>query len=396
MARVGRSSRAPAGVTLVPVPARKPSGLLVLAAVLVVLVVFVGIALLWRSGGEAPGSQAALGGPSLAVPTASAALTATPVATPPPTAPGPIGTPPPRVSVSLGPVPTCPPGTSPGEPGPVDQARPAGFVGHLAFDRRAGRLLALAEAGTGPVETWTFDVCSNTWIRMHPNREPPSFAFRPLVYDVDSDLTIGVDYGPDGGPLGRVWAYDLATDTWTEKAGPTDKELRAYDPLTGLVIADGPIGDLWNYDVETATWSPIGQPSAGEAGVSSYDASVDRFIVLGNRMGGPSWLFDIRTRTWSRSGAPTPIVERNWAVPTVTYDEAAERTVFVGSSAWASYDAAADRWEVLPEAGGSLAYDPLNRRLVVLGGTGIACLGDVVAFDLVTRECAVLLGPGNG
>ena len=113
----------------------------------------------------------------------------------------------PTVVPPVGQVFVCPPGSTPDQPEPVDQARPPdGFV-WAAFDRRAGRGVAITDAGDG-VETWTFDVCSNTWTRMHPNREPPSAG--PLVYDVDSDVTIEVEYA---GPA-SVWAYDLQANTW--------------------------------------------------------------------------------------------------------------------------------------------------------------------------------------
>ncbi len=127
--------------------------------------------------------------------------------------------------------PACPAGTNPDEPGPVNQARPSPyFATAMAFDRRAGRLVVVT-GSYGLVETWAFDVCTNTWTRMDPNREPPSFG--RLVYDVDSDATIAVD-----GSTGHLWAYDLQANTWTEKAVvPAEVTLGAYDPVSGLVVA---------------------------------------------------------------------------------------------------------------------------------------------------------------
>ena len=301
----------------------------------------------------------------------------------------------PAVVPNLGPVPTCPPGSTPDEPGPVDQARPVGSK-NMAFDRRAGRLVVVVEGGTELVETWTFDVCTNTWSRMHPNREPPGPAWKPLVYDIDSDLTLESAYGPDGAPPVKVWVYDLGADTWTEKVAPTDLTLRAYDPLSGLVLAtkDGTgQPERWTYDVETDTWTLIDQANgpAWHAPLA-YDASVDRIVAYSRP---ETWLFDIRTGTWSSSGSETPVVEPNWAVPTITYDESAERTVVTGSAGMAAYDAAADRWEVLARPGelypNPTVYDPVNGRLV-----GFGWEGDVVAFDLVTREWTVLLEPSEG
>ena len=109
-----------------------------------------------------------------------------------------------RGPFACGLVPTCPPGSTPDTPGPAGQARPPSSPWASAFDRRAGRVVLVApitpDDGPG-VATWTFDVCTNTWTRMHPNREPPTLWAR-LVYDVDSDVTLLVSSR-------SVWAYDL-------------------------------------------------------------------------------------------------------------------------------------------------------------------------------------------
>jgi len=296
----------------------------------------------------------------------------------------------------------CPPGSTPDEPGPVDQARPADHVSKkIVFDRRAGRLVAVMGSadGTAPA-TWTFDVCTNTWTQMHPDREPPEFISGQLVYDVDSDVTISV-------VAGKVWAYDLKANTWTAKGvAPPETLLGAYDPVSGLVVVAS-FGDAvgpWTYDVETDTWTQIrqanGEPCGYELfenGQFGYDASVDRMVVY--RGGG--WgseqrmcLIDMRRGTWSGTPAATP-PDLNTSHTSIAYDEATERTVFSDHRRLAAYDATADRWEILLEAGPGgpslydpMAYDPLNRRFV---GLDQYLPGAVVAFDLVTREWTVLL-----
>ena len=299
------------------------------------------------------------------------------------------------MAVSIGPVSTCPPGSTPDEPGPVDQARPANAaLERIVFDRRAGRLVAVTGAENG-VETWTFDVCTNTWTQMHPDRELPDFVGE-LVYDVDSDATIGI-------VSGKVWAYHLQANTWTEKGvAPSEARLGAYDPVSGVVVAAsayGPIG-LWTYDVETDTWTQIGQVSGEPCGyvLFGYDASVDRLVAYRAAGWGSEkamCLID-RTGTWSGTHAVTPPDLNTGlyaSVPSIVYDEATERTVFSDGRRWAAYDATADRWEILVEAdpGGVpllMAYDPLHRRLV---GVGSGEDRPVVAFDPVTRERTVLL-----
>jgi hypothetical protein len=306
----------------------------------------------------------------------------------------------PAVVLPVGQLFQCPPGSTPDEPGPADQARPD-MGAAVAFDRHAGRLVAVGVTNSmrPTVETWTFDVCTNTWTRMHPNREPPLFDTDQLVYDADSDVTIGILFG-------KVWAYDLQADTWTEKgsawlSAACCAELLAYDPLSGLVVAADD-EELLNYDVESDTWTPIHQANGpADWGMHAYDASVDRIIVY--TFGGDeglepeTWLLDFRTGRWSRSGAETPDVPTGmgtWAA--IAYDEAAERTVVISSDQVAAYDATRDRWEILADVDPveewwphDRVYDPVNRRLV--GGLGGG--STVVAFDLATREWTVLLEP---
>jgi hypothetical protein len=437
----------PPGTALTPVGrrGRGPSAWVVVGLVTVVLVALIGISLVGRSG-AGPGSQAAATGPT-ATATAAAgdSVAATSVATAFPTAPPTPspGTPPPRVAVAVGPVPTCPPGSTPDTPGPSDSG-PADNRPTIAFDRHAGKLVALVGTVAGPVETWTFDVCTNTWTLMHPDREPPPGTGQ-LVYDVDSDVTIASD-----GVW--MWAYDLGANIWTEKgpfapfAHARFPGLRFYDPVSGFVVALGDDGDddtlgleLWSYEVETDTWTPIRQADPLTIGPHyeffAYDASVDRLVAYSRawtawRPGADgewpfearTWLFDLRTGTWSGTGAVTPSEFSagmwGWG-PGIAYDEAAERTVMLGQGHSAAYDAIGDRWETLYEGSASedqlaacgtrpecrhmpqLVYDPVNERLVVFGGfvptaAGEAWPDGMSAFDTRTREWTVLLEASGG
>jgi len=55
----------------------------------------------------------------------------------------------PAVVPPVGQVFQCPPGSNPDKPGPVDQARPPEAAMGMAFDRRAGRLVAVTNGGKG-------------------------------------------------------------------------------------------------------------------------------------------------------------------------------------------------------------------------------------------------------
>jgi hypothetical protein len=333
---------------------------------------------------------------------------------------------PPRVAPAF----ACPPGSRPDEPGPVDQARPPGFSG-MAFDRRAGRLVTVW--GT---ETWTFDVCTNTWLQMRPLQAPPNSPVGPLVYDVDADVTIGV-FGPDPG---NMWIYDLGANTWREVgpfapfANPTISGLRFYDPVSGRVVAlrdasrDSTIDlELWGYEVETDTWSPIRVDPitiAPHFDFLAYDGSIDRLVAYvttwsstddGNwAFGARTWLLDLRSGTWAPTAAFTPgfFDAGIWGRgPGMAYDEAARRTVMLGQGHLITYDATAERWETMwtgPSEGDcgtrpecrqmpDLIYDSVNERLIVYGGSvytsdaGWVDPGDLLAFDATTNEWITLL-----
>lgn len=285
----------------------------------------------------------------------------------------------------------CPPGSTPDKPGPVEQSRPITYD-TMGFDRGAGRLVVISSSVR--VETWTFDVCTNTWTQLRPDGEPPTFAWASLVEDVDSNVMIAIEYS-----TGSVWVLDLEANTWTEKRPVAEgTRLWAYDPRSGLVIGTDST-DISSYDVETDTWTPIHEANGPDSAEFAYDASVDRLVAYAGPVPAPeTWLFDLRTATWSRSGAHTPAIVAGMGLPhTITYDEAAQRTVVISNSGLAAYDATADEWELVlggePGSVPDMAFDPLNRRFVgPSAGPGISTSrSGVVAFDLVNREWTVLL-----
>ena len=87
------------------------------------------------------------------------------------------------------------------------------------------------------LETWTFDVCTNTWTLMgQPDIHGSSNLVSPaLVYDADSDIVVAI------GALG-VDAYDVDTDTWVRhgkapsNVGDFNNGHAIYDPVSGLIV----------------------------------------------------------------------------------------------------------------------------------------------------------------
>lgn len=317
---------------------------------------------------------------------------------------------------------TCPTGADPNGAGSANQERPAaGWAGLLAgaFDSRTGRIVYLDEAR----ETWTFDVCTNTWRHMRPTGEVPGDLSGGLVYDVDSDVTVA--FGFNG-----VSVYDASANTWAyQNHNPLGAGLgqfapmgAVYDPVSGLIVTteltDGYL-DAWAYDAETNTWTLIGRLwDGGEDYVwfelLGYSREADRLIFAS--VNNFTALVDPRTGTKTIIDTPTPAISFGW--PKAQYGQAADST-FVAEGVWVGggmfdtqfpgqicgFDIDTSTWTLcFPMPGGSeydafaaMVGDPINDRLVLVHGVygNFWALSDdgVWAIALDTGETIELLTP---
>jgi hypothetical protein len=327
------------------------------------------------------------------------------------------------------PIATCPAGSDPDRPGPVDQARP-NQVSHMVMDRQSGRIVATGDSG-GAMGMWTFDVCTNTWTLQTATRsvvdEPELF-----VYDADSDIIVAIGAFVD--------TYDVDTDTWKslgEVPSDFDGEGRAvYDPVSGLVVVrDIDSSKMWAYDVDTDTWTPIRQgpispptayPSFGH--VHAYDASTDRIVLYLADSGARApitWTYDLRAGEWSIEETLTPdLAVGAFAQPSgkAAYDETTYLTVITSADGEVvGYDGARHEWELLWASSSEqdrydigvgsrfddrVIYDPVNDRIVVIGGTARLLnteddatwmfMNDVWAFDTDSGTWSQLLAATTG
>lgn len=232
----------------------------------------------------------------------------------------------------------CPETAEPDSPGSDGQPRPdSGLWSNqaAAFDLRAGRVVHVDQAR----ETWTFDVCTNTWQQMNPAfvssdigqqrsaYSGPGLLGGELVYDADSDRTVA--FGAE-----TVAVYDAGANTWTYRDVPAEYRGQGsagavYDPISGWVIAQIPERGVVAYDVDTDTWTDVGtlrcsqrmiydpateqwspaEPEPCYPFLIGYSADVDRLILVGYQGGGQ--LVDPRTGTSTYldgppSGGPEP------------------------------------------------------------------------------------------
>lgn len=338
---------------------------------------------------------------------------------------------------------TCPPGSDPDSPGPIDQERPDNVDGAQAFDRRSGRIIVLANDEQPRPYTWTFDVCSNTWQRMDPPEEPWWDDPVTLVYDADSDRTLA--FARD-----RVWSYDLSADRWTKEGelpgsmdfitgwGEGDRTAAVYHHPSGLVIVYDR-DSMWAYEVETDTWTevpqtpdplrPAGSGLPEDVTAVAYDrdrnlllaavAVPDGFLDdtgLRSESDYKSWLADAVLEIWAfdpatggwrlaPSRVPAGVLwsRDGWfygPVSRVAFDEASGTTVFMSVDGWVEAYDGRRNWRA-SRADGSMGdgsdischgvdpiYDPLHGRIVCQ-----VYSGGVSTFTTATGQWTWLLKP---
>jgi hypothetical protein len=299
-------------------------------------------------------------------------------------------------------------------------------VGNLAaaFDQRTGRIVHVDQSG----ETWAFDVCANRWHQMNPTGSPadesdlldgagrPSGVLGPLVYDVDSDVTVALNFQ-------YVAVYDANDNTWIRHG--RDESVHGlggavYDPASGLILtthmlAVDPPGpnQRWGlsaYDVDANTWSSIGTVPADieQLDFLGYSQAIDRFIIVGFVDLEPvTALLDPRTGETTLISTETPIVDLAW--PSGVYGPA-DDTVYVshhfpgdGRFTMCGFNTASLTWkcakapETVPSypAFAAAVGDPINDHLVLINGVygdwWSSAADDVWAIDLNTGDWTQLL-----
>jgi len=290
----------------------------------------------------------------------------------------------------------CPEGADPDTAGPIDQATPnrsSPAVNQGAvFDQHAGRIVYVDRYGA----TWTFDVCTNTWQQAHsPIPGFDEYAAGDLVYDVDSDRTIGINSGTNIS----FNIFDAGEGTWTVDSESSSGYSRGavYDPVSGLVVValhDGRTPDivvLGGYDVDTGEWSELGTVEnvwgGGWMFLVGYAVETDELVFHGGYAPEPG---DPLDNHYSAAGPTTVLYDLRKATTTVlpggpnlysswgywyTYATGVDGAVLLSDNRLCHFDASARTWDCTLDAANGprhiseaakMAYDPINDRLVVI------------------------------
>jgi hypothetical protein len=159
-------------------------------------------------------------------------------------------------------------------------------------------------------DTWAYDPVTSTWTRLDPAGPVPAARWGASIgYDPTTRRVIL--YGGDGAGENTVlmsddislydtWAYDPASNTWTELSptfqglGGAMPAVRAatlhYDPALGQMVCAYE-QSIWLYDPAANTWTELGYANQlaperwGASGIA-YDATAHQVILYGGE--GPS------------------------------------------------------------------------------------------------------------
>lgn len=365
----------------------------------------------------------------------------------------------------------CPPGAVPDRAGDATAPRPAlpDWYQLAAMDPGAPRVI-VGETGSVPEgagrvtvqRVWSFDVCTNAWSQLAD--EPGSAGVeRPAMGQFVTDPASGTVLGLVTG-LSPVWSYAPAAGSWSAlptTGGGSDMAWprAAYDTSAEQVLAFDPnviVGDRANggrgatgvlaYRADTGAWTSLAPADGAGADVPSvgmdqydvaYDSAAARLIMVispeGSAKGpGQTWAFDPEEATWARGADIPDTLEGGypaggWAT---AFDPATGRTWLFADTAMLGYDARADDWVVAERDAGwpesmmlgevevdpmarsvdSMVLDPVNGRLLVLGGEvrpvgepvggfvdegAMVATDDVWAYDPAANTWTMLLAPSE-
>ena len=277
---------------------------------------------------------------------------------------------------------TCPIGTDPDAIGPDDQPRPWGAAWSNqtgVFDRHAGKVLFVGERG----DLWAFDVCANTWQELAVS---PSPGESMLVYDADSDVTIGFD-------TDSVWVYDANTNKATRQRMPSKYDVSVpgsgavYDPVSGLVVLQRTSG-LVAYDVDSDTWTPLGNAVAGDhlPFLVGYVKETDQLVFVESRQhAGEDWLVDPRTgNSVAFPGDPDGFFA---GFGRLHYATSTNSPFVVDGNRTCRLQATIPKWDCAPLADGPGGFDD--------DGSGSGLIGAIVG-DPINHRTLLIYGYGTG
>jgi hypothetical protein len=216
----------------------------------------------------------------------------------------------------------------------------------MAFDAATGTVLLFGglDAGQQMRDTWSWN--GTTWKQLHPLASPSARSYMGISYDVvRKRVVLFGGLGAGGGVLGDTWEWNGSTWIRVATTGPAARESfgMAYDVLHRQTVVFGGccdqfgeyFSDTWTWDGSAWTRAALLGPFARSDLGMAYDLLHRTVVMYGGYFGGEFPTVFANTWTWDGS---------KWT----------QR---------APYSRPGARLDM------SMAYDVLNDRVVMFGGT---------------------------
>jgi hypothetical protein len=233
---------------------------------------------------------------------------------------------------------------------PASAGAPSSREVGLVYDDTSHTIIRVGcTENTQEYDTWAFDSATNKWTNLHPATTPsvPIFGVA-LAYDPKSGRVIMVESHKNEF---HTWTYDSRTNTWSEIKTDVSPPVRtqaafAYDYSTKRLLLfrgfghfEKPEGDVfddtWAFDSATNKWSelkPSKSPPARDGASMVYDKAAAKMILYGGSTKGKlfsdTWAYDSKTNAWSRvntGGSPKPLFSM-----TTVYDPVMQNVLVIG------------------------------------------------------------------
>jgi N-acetylneuraminic acid mutarotase len=272
-------------------------------------------------------------------------------------------------------------------------------------------------------DTWVFDSSANTWTKITPpGKLPAARAQHQMVLDSGTGTVImfGGTSKASGTQLKDTWAYDPTAKTWTDKnPSGTVPSARSsfsmvFDDQNQVIILFGgyskttgaDLNDTWAYDPATNTWTELTTtgdvPTARGGSAMSYDQFESKIVLFGGTDSkaktyfNDTYVFEYSTKTWTKvtPAGDTPSIR---AGHRMVYDPTLSNTVLFGgwdgtayfNDTW-TFTIATSTWTNMnisnaPSArdSHSLLYSAITNELILFGGyVGTDAAQDTWSFGM--------------
>lgn len=272
-------------------------------------------------------------------------------------------------------------------------------------------------AGSASAELWKFDIQASAWSLVAPSGEVPSARYTQNAhYDsLNNRMLIWSGQGDGNILLNDVWAYDFASNHWSElwpDSAQSSAPLQRYgtgsvfDPLNKRLITfagfstSGRFDDTWFFASDVNEWfertNSVHPPKRClHAAVFAYDQR--KMIVYAGQDTGPLddiWQLNIDDFMWQNITPSSKPPARFWNSTIYTPNGGGGIVIFGGLGSAASDDMwkfslQSNSWEVITQGptkpaarwGHTAIYVPQLNRMILFGGEGDSLYSDTWQYS---------------